>query len=333
MMMMNRFVATRNGGRYRAFTLAELLVSIAVLALLLLLVSQLVNNAVTITRTGHKHFDADGQARAVFETMARDFGQMLIRPDIDYYFKGGSTKYPGHSGGHSKGGGQQGQTDLNDYICFFSQVPGYSTGSPSPLSLVGYRLNGLATSQSYNKLERLAKGLLWNGISNLNVNSPNTLSPIFFLPVRITDIKAWSTMGTNTADTQGDYETIGPQIFRFEYYYLLKSGDLTDSPWDADAGHTTINGLNDLEAIAVSIAVIDPASRSLLSDANLLDLQLYMEDFKTQKGNGPVKIGQVETQWNSVVTDPIGFPKTANMPRAALQGIRIYNRYFDLKTL
>jgi prepilin-type N-terminal cleavage/methylation domain-containing protein len=332
-MIMNRFSPTLHGGRYRAFTLAELLVSIAVLALLLPLVTQLVNNAATITRTGQKHFDVDAQARAVFETMERDFGQMLIRPDVDYYFKGGDTKYPGHSGGHSKGGGQQGQTDLNDYIGFFSQVPGYNMGSPSPLSLVGYRLNGLATSQSYNKLERLAKGLLWNGLGNLNVNNQTTLSPIFFLPVRITDIKAWSTMGKNDADTQGDYEIIGPQVFRFEYYYLLKSGDLTDSPWDADAGHTAINGLKDLEAIAVTIAVIDPTSRSLLTDLNLLDLQVYMEDFKTQKGNGPVKIGQVETQWNQVLTNSATYPKTANMPRAALQGIRVYNRYFDLKTL
>jgi prepilin-type N-terminal cleavage/methylation domain-containing protein len=332
-MMTNRFTVARYRARDGAFTLAEMLVSIAVLALLLLIVTQLVNNAATLTRTGHKHFDSDAQARAVFDTMARDFGQMVIRPDVDYYFKATDRKYPGHSGGHSKGGGQAGQTELNDYIGFYSQVPGYSTASPSPLSLVGYRLNGLSTSQSYNKLERLAKGLLWNGISNLNVNSPNTLSPIFFLPVRITDIKAWSTMGTNAADTQGDYETIGPQVFRFEYYYLLKSGDLSDTPWDTDAGHTTINGLTDLEAIAVTIAVIDPASRSLFTDTNLLDLQVYMEDFKTQKGNGPVKIGQVENQWNEVITNPATYPKTANMPRAALSGIRIYNRYFDLKTL
>jgi hypothetical protein len=229
---------------------------------------------------------------------------------------------------------------LNDYIGFYSQVPGYSTGSPSPLSLVAYRVNGLSTSQSYNKLERLGKGLLWNGLGNLNLNNPDTLKPVFFLPTLIKDM--WPSMGNNNADTPapGDYETIGPQVFRFEYYYLLKSGDLTDSPWDQTARPTQTSltapasiGLVDVEAIAVTIAVIDLASRSLLTDANLLDLQLYMEDFKTQKGNGPVKIGQVETQWNQVLTDPLTYPKTADMPRAAVQSIRIYNRYFDLKTL
>jgi hypothetical protein len=330
-MMTNRFgvaTARRTGN---AFTLVEMLVSIAVLTLLVLMFTQLINNAATIARPANKHIDTNTQARAVFDRMAVDFGRMLKRTDVDYYFKAGSNKYPGNSGGHSKGGGAQGQTELNDQIAFYSQVPGYSTGSPSPISLVGYRVNGLSTSASYNKLERLGKGLLWNGISNLNVNNQNTLKPIFFLPVQIINI--WPAATNNSADANGDYETIGPQVFRFEYYYLLKSGALTDTPWDTAAGHTSINGLKDLEAIAVTIAEIDPQSRSLLTDQNLLDLEQAMNDFKTQKGNGPVKTGVIETQWNQVITDPVTYPVTATMPRAALSAIRIYNRYFDLKTL
>ena len=66
------------------------------------------------------------------------------------------------------------------------------------------------------------------------------------------------------------YEVIGPQVFRFEYWYLLKNGNLTDVPWDTDARptQTTIDtpsgiGLTDVQAIAVAIAVIDPTSRAL----------------------------------------------------------------------
>jgi uncharacterized protein (TIGR02599 family) len=69
------------------FSLVELLLSITVLALLLLMVSQLMNTATAITRTGNKHMDVDTQARAVFDRMAVDFAQMLKRTDVDYYVK------------------------------------------------------------------------------------------------------------------------------------------------------------------------------------------------------------------------------------------------------
>ena len=78
----------------------------------------------------------------------------------------------------------------------------------------------------------------------------------------------------------------------------------------------------------MAIAVIDPASRSLLSNQNIIDLVANMIDFKTQNGNGPVKTGVIEAQWNSVVTT-----NSAVVPQAADQAIRIYSRYFDLKTL
>src|SRR6266700_6158212 len=120
------------------FTLAEMLVSIGVLVLLVLLFTQLINTAATTVRTANKHIDTDTEARIVFDRMAVDFAGMLKRTDVDYFLKANSRKYPGHSGGHSKGGGGgQGQTDLNDYIAFYTQAPGYPSSQtwPSPLSL------------------------------------------------------------------------------------------------------------------------------------------------------------------------------------------------------
>src|SRR4029450_8088566 len=98
----------------RAFTLAELLVSTGVLVLLVLLLSQLLNTTATTVRPGNKHIDTDTEARIVFDRMAVDFAQMLKRTDVDYYLKANDNKYPGHSGEHRRGGGQQGQHDLTD---------------------------------------------------------------------------------------------------------------------------------------------------------------------------------------------------------------------------
>jgi len=110
----------------------------------------------------------------------------------------------------------------------------------------------------------------------------------------------------------------------------MKDGSITDNPWKTGLTppHTLADFPADVEAFAVTIAVIDSASRSLLSNQNIIDLVSNMNDFRPQNGNGPVRTGVIEAQWNSVVTT-----KAAVVPQAANQAIRIYSRYFDLKTL
>ena len=290
---------------------------------------QMISSVTTLTLAGNKHIDADTQARAVFNRMAIDFAQMLRRPDVDYSLKqADTTKYKGHGGGHGTSNGKKGD-DQSDQMAFFTQVPGYypSTGSPSPVSLVAYRVSADKNRPAvFNKLERMGKGLLWNGVST-------SKTPLVFLPLTISTNWTAATINDGTPssrDPDGDYETIGPQVFRFEYYYLLKNGRLAETPWDIDAGHTSINGLADVEAIAVAIAIVDPKSRTLLTDQNLVDLAAQMNDFKTQNGNGPVKSGVMETQWNSVVTSNVS---SGAIPRAAASAIRVYTRYFNLNLL
>ena len=69
------------------FTLAELVVTVGVLVLLVLLFTQLLNSAATVTTLGHKQMDADSQARQLLDRMAIDFAQMVKRSDVDYYVK------------------------------------------------------------------------------------------------------------------------------------------------------------------------------------------------------------------------------------------------------
>ena len=78
-----------------------------------------------------------------------------------------------------------------------------------------------------------------------------------------------------------DYEQIGPQVFRLEYYYVLKGQDvsgtpsiLSDTPWDTRAplSHTSLNGLSDVAAIGVVIAVIDSKTRAIVTDEQLKSL-------------------------------------------------------------
>jgi type II secretion system protein J len=233
---------SRNRGCSAGFTLAELLVSIGVLVLLVLLFTQLLNSAATITTLGHKQMDGDSQARQLLDRMAIDFAQMVKRSDVDFFAKG--TVAPNSVGGTMAG---------NDQIAFYSTVPGYypPTGSQSPVSLVAYRVN------LDNRLERRGKGLVWNGVSS-------TDTPVVFMPLTITAAFPSINSGSDPSS-----EVIGPQVFRFEYCYLATDGTLSITPPNITA----------MAAIIVDIAVIDSKSKVLLNSAQITSLAAQLSDY------------------------------------------------------
>ena len=272
------------------FTLIELLVSIAVLVALVLLFSRLFVSASGITTSGNKRMDTDGQVRPLFERFAVDFSQMIKRPDVDFFGKGSDA--PNSVGGPMTG---------NDQLAFYSAVPGYhpSAVSASPISLVAYRIGA-------NKLERMAKALLWNGASA-------TDTPIVYLPLTIA--ANWVAATTDKADA--DYELIGPYVFRFEYSYVLKSGTLSVTPWEPTAGHTNVNGLQDVAAVQVCVAALDPKSRHLMSDDHLDSVTESMSDFSPTMAPGDL-LAQWQTALNAATA----------LPRPAIAAVRLYQRSF-----
>jgi hypothetical protein len=346
--------------RVSGFTLAELLVSMGVLVIITLMLTQLMTSTTAITRTAHKYIDTDTQARVVFDRMALDFAQIVKRTDVDYYVKQRAA-YNGHGNGHGWGRGKN--ADLgSDQIAFFSQVPGYypsgfPSGTESPISLVSYRVTESNPSDpAYCRLVRLAKGLRWNAVDT-SINQNSATYPIVFLPQTIGGIgRPWGPAINNNNNCSGannscdaDYEVTGPGVFRFEYYYLLKNGWVTDWPWDRRDDTTnryTISdppaiGLSQVEAIGVAIAVIDPASRALIdaaSSTRILDFAGDFPDFKSAHGlgNQSKQIGDLEYQWKTIVESTVQngrSPSGLVIPSEAAKGIRIYGRYFDLKTL
>src|SRR6266550_4634207 len=316
--------------RHEGFTLAELLVSMFVLAIIVFMVAQLMTSATTIARPGGKHISTDTQARVVLDRIALDLAQMLKRTDVDYYIKG-PVNYSGHGNGHGwgrrTGTGQQG----SDQIAFFTQVPGYysTSGAQSPISLVAYRVNqSTTTNPAWMRLERLAKGLVSNGYDPGNNPSTTGSYPIVFLPQTISGVgKPWaaainnsSSCGNNTNNScDSNYEIIGPGVFRMEYYYVLKNGQATDVPWDRvlRPSQTSLTspvqiGLTDVEATGVVIAVIDPEGRAIMdanasnpANASLLDLASDLADFATTPGRGVGNqtkyIGAVESSWETTI--------------------------------
>jgi hypothetical protein len=286
------------------FTLAELVVSVGVLVVLVLLFTLLLNSAATVTTLGHKQMDADSQARQLLDRMAIDFAQLVNRSDVDFFGKG--TTAPSSVGGAMAG---------NDLIAFYSAVPGYypTSSFQSPVSLVAYRVNSLSTSAAYNKMERMGKGLLWN-------SATPTPAPVVFMPLTI-GVSAASPLGTwpaatSSSATDADYETIGPQVFRFEYCYLLTTGSRSITP------PANVSGI---AAIIVDIAVIDPNSKVLLTDAQITTLAASFSDFTA----GNMVSGQLRNSWQNTLN------ANTTLPHPALSGVRLYERsfYFSPPTL
>jgi hypothetical protein len=205
-------------------------------------------------------------------------------------------------------------------------VPGYygQAGYNSNASLVAYRVNADSTSASYNKVERMGKGLALNG-------AYTTAIPLLFLDSTInpttTIQNIWPAATSRTA-SDPDYEVAAAQVFRFEYYYLLSSSPSGGTPNQLSAGpwsSTDTFSVKDVAAIVVAIAVIEPKSRVLLTTANMEKLAgtngqtSPLVHFTT--GSVP---GQLLSTWQTALNG------ITDMPRPAISGIRLYERYFYL---
>jgi hypothetical protein len=283
--------------RSRGFTLAELVVTVGVLVLLVFLATQLVKSAATVTTLGHKQISADSQARQLLDRMAVDFAQLLKRNDLDFFAK--NTAPP-----NSRGGAMNG----NDQIAFYSSVPGYypPTGAQSPVSLIAYRVNSNGTSSSLNKLERMGKGLVWNGVDP-------SYTPVAFMPITIAG--SWAA-ATSSSTFDASYEVIGPQVFRFEYCYQLTNGSLSITPPLDGNSHADFSQIT---AIIVDVAVIDPNSKVLLTPAQITSLAGQLIDWSS--GQQP---GYLLTQWQTTLN------ANTTLPPPAISGIRLYQRFFYL---
>jgi prepilin-type N-terminal cleavage/methylation domain-containing protein len=340
------------------FTLIELLVSMAVLALLLGIMVAMLGATIKGTVFSSHHMDEDAEVRSVFDRMAIDFAHMVIRPDVDYYLKQGIASSVPSSTTSSFYSNSLGQYELgspdqyklankqlatatlpgNDQISFYSQMPGYystsgTTNAQGPLSLVSYRINSNSASPNFNSLERLGCGLVWTATSKTSVSSGIDV-PIVYLPTYLASI--WpQAVDTAKADPNNNYESVGPDVFRFEYYYNLKkssSSTLTNSlsttPWDPSLKHTALTGWQDVAGITVTIAVFDSQSRPLITQNQITALALSLGDF--DPGNtGTWTSVQLQTLWQTSITNAIN---ANTIPKQFGASIRVYSRTFYFNT-
>lgn len=234
-----------------------MLVSLAVLALLVAMVTQLMNSATATTANSRRHMDADSQARMIFDRMGNDFANMVKRNDVDCIF---FKNIP------------SGTSGVNDAFFFYSEAPAYHDSAPAgsqvnPVALVGYRIN-VNDSQypGIPVLERMGKGLTLDGQTNNSAGSPAPGGMVYLttqsgsaVPTRASYLDGnWTAIGTaaaNYADgTDPDYHILSPEVCRLEIAFLLKDGTISTMPVidpvasPAGASVSGTNGVNYLSA-------------------------------------------------------------------------------------
>jgi prepilin-type N-terminal cleavage/methylation domain-containing protein len=330
------------------FTLVELLLSMAVLVSLVVMVTLIVNSASQTISGSNKHMDADTEARLILNRIGAEIAAVLCRPELDYF----SFKQPAATLSLKYAGATQPQNlqSGNDLMAFYSEAsgagdPALSGTKKAPISLISYRINNdiaTAAGSTVPVLRRMAKSTGWEP------DPSSTANPLWhnvaYLPITISS--QWGNVFDDATTYKADFRTVGNQVFRFEYCYLLKPNTtdpsktfypakLSNCPWwdfstnkmvsTATLTHTSIDGFKDVAAIVVTFAVLDSTSRVIVGDYT----KLVTAFPDAQEGL------DVATDWNDLINSRgayagKNFATAAGIPRSAASAVRIYQRTFYL---
>ncbi len=280
--------------------------SIAVLAIVIVLVAFLMSGATLATNQSGKRMDSDSQVRMVFDRMAADFAAIMRRNDANYIF----AKRTG-----------------NDTMYFYSEAPTYFDSSLSDsaknlVALVGYRIN------SNYQLERLSQGLRWDGTFSSSTSPGSIIFLTYPAGTSVPDPAStiagnWAsvvgTAGSGYSDgTSSNYHVLGDQVYRLEVSFLQTNGTLSSSV-------TSYNGLQNVSAIVVALGMLDTTSRVLVQ----------------QNGQIPATTGNqmIGALPDSVDGTPIlqiwkasSYLTSSGIPQQPASHLRIYERAFYLNT-
>jgi hypothetical protein len=230
----------------------------------------------------------------------------------------------------------------NDLLYFFSETPGYSKTLPdprsrSPVSLVGYRVKEKKTdTKSVWELQRYSRALAW-----ARTDQDPEMPYVILTGSPATPVPASTLSGSDGKGTGGTfpsvigqqdseeqyYQTIAENVLRFEVS-LLRKPDLTDprNPIPArmlsDAEIATEfskNGLTNISAVVVTIALIDAQNMARLSSDGISALRLPDSAATSTIIKYPLD------EWNRQFMSQI-----ATVPKAMANGVRFYQRVISL---
>jgi Tfp pilus assembly protein FimT len=304
----------------------ELLVAVAVMALVSVLILSIIDATIKATRFSNSGVDAAAQARLALDSIGMDLANAVIRSDADFQVSNSTT----------------------NLFAFLSAVP---SADPSAnftnrhASFVSYRLGtNDAVKHSGPCLLRAGKAIAWNdrsymGILTNGITTNGTVTNT--LPVRFSGADFPASL--LPADT--DYDVLGPAVLHAEVGFQLypsgqsvtladgtvvsqAQGQVVYSPPMRSAttpGNTYIDPTR-ISAILVGVVVIDPEKSKLLTPAQAQTLAQAFELSATSLADtsNPLPVGK----WMAATQDLANLPSSVPLP--VRQSVRLYQRFFPV---
>lgn len=298
--------------RLRAFTLIEILVGVAILAVLGLLIVQIIAATSSASRMSNAGIDAAAQARLAFDRMGIDLAAMVRRPDIDFQSTSSFGAAPPYG------------------LLFVSGVvsAGLSGTNNRGYSLVGYQVNGTADTPTPCLL-RGAVPISWQGTNAVSLTGYQTNG----LPVSLANI--------GVSLNPGDFDVLAPSVIRVVVgYQLYPSGDsvsLSDgsslqalgqvvySPpvrLDSDENISSAVDLSRVSSLVIGVVAIDPDAVKRLKASEVSALAASFP--VPSAGQYPVAV------WSPIAENVGGLP--SGVPLFARQSVRVFQRAFPINS-
>jgi len=297
----------------RGFTLIEILVAISVLALIVLMASQIFSGSSTAISQNYSTMGALDASQAVFQQIGADVSRMLLRDDVDYGFAKIAAGTPGNMAG-------------NDLLSFYARTLGLAstgvppTGTTRALSVVSYQV--ITNASSKLELDYGAQQMDWdNSGSNPFVTTSATqlLAP------------------PNTLPTVSSLATLAPEVIRMEICFQLVSDPkgntnpqlltptvpvyVAPNPIPTAPSIAIPRPIRNLAGIIVGIVVIDTKSRLLLPAGTDLKVAKLFPD-------ASVANQDLLSLWTP--SNTVAKLEAVGVPARATPGVHIYQKYFPL---
>lgn len=274
-----------------AFTLIEILVSMVILLVLGLLISQVLTMTSDVTRLSNRKLDSLGQARVVFDRMEADWMHALARPDAPRRF------------------GNPNASGSEPWMAFLSEVPS-SVPNARGVSLVGYRMAAhpdLVDPAGATRpcLQRGVLGLDWNDPAFFGIGANGETVPQYPIAASEYDILSDGVvrvalgyllkrdtqsilLDNGTADGQSILapagQSLGGTVVYLPPVRAVKTGPTNTS---------LVPDLRQVEALVVTLVVVDSRTAGITPAARFAQLAAALSDPATGSASNDL----VARQW------------------------------------
>lgn len=291
-----------------AFTLLEVLVAVAVTALLGVLIVQLITATTSATLQSNRGIDAAAQARLAFDRIGMDLAARLRREDVDFVAASSLA------------------ASTNTPLLFYAEVTsaGLASTNNRGLSLVGYRISTNA-EMPRRCLLRAGRPVAWSDAGFLGSNTNGLPVPLPAAPggPAASDFDVLASAVIHAA--------VGFQLYPDGQPARLANGDsiakaggqvVYSAPVrsNPDGTPSSLIDVARISALIVGIVAMDPRAMELLDDSQVGAIAAAFPAPET--GRLPLAL------WASIADNPNSFP--ASIPLPARQAPRVFQRAFPI---